>query len=291
MGFWNCGIMSNDLAWDVKAFYVEALEKGFTDEEAHEKVYQEMQETIGTDEEPLFWYALAAVQWKNGRLMPSVKEKALLWIESDGGTELWDDDKAKQIKWRKNLQELKDILSTEQPERKVYKKREFETNLWNVGDIYAYQFHTKEAEKLGFLGKYILLHKIGEEPGFHDEVYPRIQVYNRLYDELPGMTDVTTLPVLPMMNAIALSKVPPEKRAEPPLNMAMLRFKERQYAKKYFTYVGNVADPYAYPIAGFWNASYFWNELESLLCAYIPTWREFDFVVENGIVKLVEKQS
>ena len=36
------------------------------------------------EEEPLFWFALADTQWNYGRLLPSVKEKALLFLSKEG---------------------------------------------------------------------------------------------------------------------------------------------------------------------------------------------------------------
>ena len=93
MGTWNAGLFSNDTTCDVKDTYMDLLKKQFSNQEAYQKTYDEYEELIGTDEEPLFWYALADTQWNVGRLMPEVKAIALKYIEKKGGIDLWEDSK------------------------------------------------------------------------------------------------------------------------------------------------------------------------------------------------------
>ena len=85
MGTWNRKLFSNDATCDIRDTYIEFLKKQLTNEEAYKKTYTEFSELFGTDEEPLFWYAMADTQWQLGRLTPEVKEKALSWISRKGG--------------------------------------------------------------------------------------------------------------------------------------------------------------------------------------------------------------
>lgn len=148
MGTWGIKLFSNDTTCDVRDTYIELLKKQYSDEDAEQKTYEEYEELMGTDEEPLFWLALAHTQWKNGRLSSMVKDKALALIDANGGAELFEENKRTYERWLKYLVELKEMLLFPMPSRKVYRKPvEFERNPWNIGDVYAYQFHTKVAEK------------------------------------------------------------------------------------------------------------------------------------------------
>ncbi len=67
-----------------------------------------------TDEEALFWFALAHTEWKNGRLSLAVKEKALVWIEVNGGTELlerFEENKKTYERWLKRDRECSHITT------------------------------------------------------------------------------------------------------------------------------------------------------------------------------------
>jgi len=90
MGVWGTALYSNDTTCDVRDTYMNLLKyKLYNSKDAYEnilEVYNGM--IINSDEEPLFWYALADTLWRVGRLLPDVKEKALLWIEKEGGLHL-----------------------------------------------------------------------------------------------------------------------------------------------------------------------------------------------------------
>jgi len=77
MGTWSSSLYGNDTTLDVRDSYTDYLLEQLSNQEALEKTLADYQELIGTDEEPLFWFALAETQWKVGRLTPEVKEKAL----------------------------------------------------------------------------------------------------------------------------------------------------------------------------------------------------------------------
>ena len=94
MGAWQSSLYGNDTTCDVRDAYMDCLKEQLSNQEAFEKIFEEYEELIGDEyEEPLFWFALAETQWKVGRLTENVKERALEWIEKDGGkSEFFVDD-------------------------------------------------------------------------------------------------------------------------------------------------------------------------------------------------------
>ena len=80
MGMWNAKLYGNDTTSDVRAVYIDYLKKGISNDDAYKKTYEEFRELLGTDEEGLFWLALADTQSSLGRLMHDVKEKALTTV-------------------------------------------------------------------------------------------------------------------------------------------------------------------------------------------------------------------
>lgn len=284
MGTWNRNLFSNDTACDIRDTYVDLLRRQYSDEEAYDITCREYSELMGSEEEPIFWFAMAAAQWQVGRLTPDVKERALSWIEAQGGMELWEGRENGPEKWKKTLLELKELLLSDMPRKKQFKKeKNFETNLWNMGDVYAYQCHKECSKAVGLYGKYILLHKIGEEESY-GPMLPRVQIYNRVFDEVPSLDVVSKLTVLPFANAVSHMETCPEDRMALPFHVAIIRYKERDYAPKDFTYIGNIKDAHGFPIAKFNISNCYWSELEECVCEFLPSWREYGYLVQNGKV-------
>ena len=123
MGTWNRKLFSNDTACDIRDTYIELLRNQYSEEEAYDRTCREYSELIGSEEEPSFWFAIAAVQWQVGRLTPDVREKALSWIEAHGGMELWEGTRGGQERWETTLSELKELLMWEMPHKKKFKTK------------------------------------------------------------------------------------------------------------------------------------------------------------------------
>ena len=91
MGAWGPAIFSDDYACDIRDEYNALLMMGKTNEEATEKLiksaYSEME--LNDDYEATFWFALALTQWKKGRLLEPVKQKALELIDSGRDQQWW----------------------------------------------------------------------------------------------------------------------------------------------------------------------------------------------------------
>lgn len=92
MGAWGTSLYSDDFACDIRDDYVEKLRRGKTNEEATQEMIDENQSSVeNTEDEATFWLALADTQWNYGRLLPDVKEKAMLFVNQDTMAECWSE--------------------------------------------------------------------------------------------------------------------------------------------------------------------------------------------------------
>lgn len=84
MGSWSLTNLQNDIAEDVKSDYISLLQKGKTGEEATKELTLQYEDAIADlDDAPVFWLALADVQWDYGRLEKHVGEKAQYYIKQE----------------------------------------------------------------------------------------------------------------------------------------------------------------------------------------------------------------
>ena len=246
MGAWGTTLYANDTTCDVRDTYMKFLkEQQLSNQEAYEKTLEEYHELIEDDDEsPLFWYALADNQWKVGRLTPEVKAKALEWIDKEGGMSLWEDNKKGIEGWNKTLEKLRIKLESEQPkEKKIRKPVVIDQNLWNIGDVYAYQFHTEKSAKHGACGKYMVIQKIGEEPYFPDDnLVMRVHVFDKLFDEVPVIEDLEGLRLLPF----DYPGVPfgyPNSTRDLRINTQVGLERKKDYPSDHLTHIGNMPVP------------------------------------------------
>lgn len=244
MGAWGSSLYANDCSCDVRDTYMKFLEEQLSNEETYQRTLEKHHEYIGDEDEPLLWYALADTQWKTGRLMPEVKQKALDWIEKGGGMTLWEESKSGGAGWKKTLEKLKKQLeSTPPPEKTIKKPMEFVRNPWNINDVYAYQFHGERAVEKGVSGRYILFQKIGDVD-WYDLTLSRIQVLDRIFDRLPTLDDIEGVRILPL--APYENYRPEWQEFWDPMrcmNTIMIYEKKIHYKEKYFTFIGNKIGP------------------------------------------------
>ena len=284
MGFWGTALFSNDTTCDVRDTYKGLLSDQMSNEEAYAKTMEQFSELIGTDEEPLFWYAFAETQWRVGRLLPEVKDKALEWLERGGGLDLWEDDQKGQLSWLKTLQKLQEKLESPMPKEKRFPK--LDQNPWNLHDVYAYQLHGEYAEEKGYSGKYMLLQKIGD---FHHNLGGRIcalmQIHtiDHVFDAMPCLENVNEYRILPIENLTGPSMAILLKSTERPLRMNGCTYigKPSDYPFNYLTFLGNMPGPvnnYFVP------SSVGWGSLDVVLCRNHLFWQGKEYrEVENGI--------
>jgi hypothetical protein len=93
MGAWGTALFSDDTASDVRDDYRDHVGDGLSGPAATDRLLNEWRQTLSDpDEGPVFWLALAATQWKCGRLETRVLEKALEVIAGGSDLHRWQDN-------------------------------------------------------------------------------------------------------------------------------------------------------------------------------------------------------
>ena len=145
MGTWETGIYQNDLSMDVRDDYIGKLKAGKTDDEALKEILEEYAEDArDSDCKYDFYLALADTMWKKGRLTEEIKLKALELIEEDKVSERWEHEKIRKER-TKNLDKLKEKISSPMPERKKISIHKPYVLGWEEGDVYTFTI-TEEIE-------------------------------------------------------------------------------------------------------------------------------------------------
>jgi hypothetical protein len=140
MGAWGAGVFSDDTACDVRDNYLDLIGDGMSGVEATKKLLHEWSGTLDDpDEGPVFWLALAATQWKNGRLEDLVLQRALIIIDSGTDLARWEANSRNYKARQKVLENLRAQLTSPQPPEKRISKRFRHSNDWPVGDLISYQ--------------------------------------------------------------------------------------------------------------------------------------------------------
>jgi Domain of unknown function (DUF4259) len=167
MGAWGTAIFSDDIAADVRDDFKDKIANGKTPLDATNEMIDENQAILeDNDDAAVFWLSLAAAQWKLGRLVNFVKQKAIEIIDSGQDLERWGED-LRQLKQRKLvLEKLKVQLNSEQPApKKIYLPFISDTIL-EIGDLVLYKHPSGK-------NAYLKVVEISEDKGGKD---PRVQI-------------------------------------------------------------------------------------------------------------------
>lgn len=125
MGTWGYGILDNDTAMDVKGAFEEALEGGMSFDDATYWLLNEFEDVLKDSEDgPVFYLALAAVQIERGEIHDWLKRKALQIVDRRRGLAAWREAGKESLalheEARKNLR--KSILDAKVRTAKIPKK-------------------------------------------------------------------------------------------------------------------------------------------------------------------------
>lgn len=281
MGYWGTGLYSNDCTCDVRDSYIRYLGKGYPNEEAWKKTIDCCSQYLGTDEEPLMWYALADTQWKIGRLIPYVKQKAIDWLEKAGGISLWDKNENNVQSWKKVINALMCELNAPQnAEIDVHDLQVSQYNPGNIGDVFAYRFHGREAKNKGYIDKYILMQKVGEIPHhtWPDESIPQMIVYDMLFDRIPEDICLSTIRMLPF--SVASTYMPTGRNPHFPMLSFRVSFElynKRFFPKKYMSFVGSYDIPPSVEQKQLPYSEFFWDRIERTLISFHSQWQNYGY--------------
>jgi hypothetical protein len=146
MGTWSTAVFGSDIACDVRDSFVDYLRMGMSGRQATRKVLQDFDDEVqDVDQDgPVVWLALAATQWKYGRLEPRVKGRALKLIKN--GADIPAFPQPQQNRRQNALEKLRlQLQSPPPPEKPVrvvkpaprLKKIE---RLWTPGQVVAWRF-------------------------------------------------------------------------------------------------------------------------------------------------------
>lgn len=141
MGAWGTAIFADDTAADTRDAFRDFIADGLSSEEATERLVAESAEILEDEDEALvFWLAVALTQWTLGRLIDSVRARALQIIESDADLRRWADNTPAEIRQRKkHLAKLRAKLSSPQPKPKKLKPVLKSSTDFQAGDIAAFR--------------------------------------------------------------------------------------------------------------------------------------------------------
>lgn len=188
MGNWGPGLYQNDITQDVKDDFEESHRAGKPVSEITAKLMADYEDIMGDPaEEPLFWFALADTQWRFGVLLPTVKEKALEWL--DKGCACPPIQKigfSDEAQWNQTLMQLKKELISPPPSPKRPARRRAYQCPWKIGDVFAYPLKSELAKEKGLYGRYFLIQKVDETVWYPRHIVPIVYVKITKDDTLPA---------------------------------------------------------------------------------------------------------
>src|SRR5262249_21565361 len=121
---------------DARADFRELIGDGLSPEQATDRLLAEYASSLDDpDDGPPFWLGLAVTQWKCGRLLERVKEKALDIIDSGADLKRWSGNAGR----RAVLEKTRAQLLSPQPRPTRIRKRYQENNDWEAGELIFYQ--------------------------------------------------------------------------------------------------------------------------------------------------------
>jgi hypothetical protein len=135
MGTWGTAIFSDDEASDIRDEFRELIGDGLESDAATDQMIGRWQPDSDQLGGTTFWLALAAIQWRLGRLVPRVKQRALEIIDSGQDLVRWEDRVEQR---RRVLASLKAQILSEQPPAKRVPRQFRNSNDWTVGSLHAY---------------------------------------------------------------------------------------------------------------------------------------------------------
>jgi hypothetical protein len=95
MGTWGVGIFDDDVALDIRDAFEDALANGLSVAVATQKILEDFAEYLeDSDDRPVIFLALTALQLEQGTLQPDMREMALRIIASGEAMACWQDTDA-----------------------------------------------------------------------------------------------------------------------------------------------------------------------------------------------------
>ena len=101
MGTWGPGLYSDDVACDVKEYYMNCLREEMSGEEAEAATVSYFKDELSdSDDGPVVVLSLAETAWRVGRLTEALKKAAVDIIDKGEGLERWEAEGKQLLKKR-----------------------------------------------------------------------------------------------------------------------------------------------------------------------------------------------
>ena len=147
MGAWGTPIFSDDTAADTRDAFTDFIAEGLPPAEATDRLVAESADILADDDDAgVFWLSLAATQWKLGRLLDSVRDRAIKIIDSGADLRRWEDNPKAEIKQRKaHLEKLRTQLLRPPPNPKKVNPFAKSSTDFKPGDVATYRLDENTA--------------------------------------------------------------------------------------------------------------------------------------------------
>ncbi len=153
MGAWGTGLFQDDTACDIRDDYKDHLGNGLSGPEATARILTEYKTSLDDPHEAsVVWLALAAAQWRHGRLEPAILANALDVIDSGSDLRRWTPGTPDFAKRRKVLEKVRVQITSPQPDAKKVRRRVLATCEWAVGTLIAYRLNSGNLAVLRVIG-------------------------------------------------------------------------------------------------------------------------------------------
>jgi hypothetical protein len=184
MGTWGPALFSDDTARDVRDEFRNLIGDGADGATATASLLHRWRSELqDPDVGPVFWLALAATQWKLGRLEDRVRQAALDVIDSGSDLARWEDDPNLVAKRRTVLAKLRNQLTSPPPAPKKVRKPFRNSCDWRIGEVIVYRMKA---------GTPVVLRTIDHHSD-NGGVSPVCDVLHWDADRLPSQHDVAAM--------------------------------------------------------------------------------------------------
>lgn len=275
MSTWGPKLYQDDIAEEIRTYYIDQLHRGKTGEEVTKELILQRKEVISdVDDAPVFWLALADTQWDLGRLEKHVKEKALYYIRDGSDLRRWKIENPECYSKRAEiLFHLEQKLLSQQPEAKKISQYKLYQCSWKIGDVYAYQLAGNYAKEKGMLNKYLFFVKIGERRWYPGHIIPVVYFYWIMTDKVLSIEELENMDYIPQFFTPDAYEINPDRL--PHYLLSFVNTSSRMIPKKQLTFVGNLnvvkrmegEDLDSYTIK--------WKDFENYIIDNFQVWNDF----------------
>lgn len=188
MGAWGTGIFSDDDACDIREQYRAMLGDGLDGPAATDRLLEEWSISPPRSEpteDTVFWLALAATQWRLGRLEDRVKAAAVAIIDNGSDLRRWREETPRHVPRREAaLARLRHRLDQPQPAAKRVRKQFRHACDWSPGEVVAYRLGS------GRLALFCVVDLSQDQGGVH----PECEVLDWVGTNPPDASTIRALP-------------------------------------------------------------------------------------------------